>query len=134
MIFSPQFLEAVNGVLLIIFLGILICFLRYIIEGFRELGMKLGYRQRRGAIGFAVLVLGDTLIRGSVWFWRHLENHQMPIAHHKELLTATTAAGLLVAVWGGICILRHFAPDWMGAWPWIVTLSVAMAFGFGLAL
>lgn len=134
MILSPQFLEAVNGVLLAVHLAILLVFGRYIVEGLCEHGWHEGRRQRNAAIGIFTLVAGDALIRGCIWTLRHLQNNGRDSEALAMPGTIGTTIGVLICIIGGICVLRHFAPARLGPWPWIVTMVTALAFGIGMAL
>lgn len=135
MMLSPQFLEAVNGVMLVIYVGILIVFTHYILSGFAQCGWREGYHKRRAAIAVSTLFFGDLIIRGFIWTLRHLENNRGATSKtHLAVATVGTTVGVLICILGGICILRHFAPAKLGHWPSIITVTVALAFGIGLAL
>lgn len=130
---SPQFLEALNGVLLVVYLGIMAVFGRYVFEALFRLGLADGYKERKAAIAVSVLIFGDLIVRTCVWSVRHLENHYS--THPNQPLVATvTAVGAATCILGGVCILRHFAPRKYGHWPSIITVTVALAFGIGMAL
>lgn len=132
---TPQFLEAVNGVLLIIYLGILFIFSHYTISEMRVRGIVNGYRQRTAAISITMLLLGDFIIRACIWAVRHATNSYGWTSSKAEIVATVGATlGVLVCIVGGICILRHFAPKKWGAWPSIITIGVALLFGIGMAL
>jgi hypothetical protein len=132
---SPQFLEAVNGVLLVVYVAILFFFGRYIVEGIRRYGWLEGRHHRRAAIAVSTLILGDTVIRAFIWTLRHVENTRGASSKaHLAIATIGTTAGVLICIVGGVCILRHFAPAKLGHWPSIVTIALALAFGIGMVL
>lgn len=132
---TPQFLEAVNGVLLVIYLSILFFFGKYIYGGIREMGWKVGRRQRRGAISVSVLLIGDFLILLSIWVVRHMQNsHGWSSQNSETVATVGTTVGVVFAIVGGVCILRSFAPVRLGEWPSVLTVLIAIAFGVGMAL
>lgn len=126
MTMSPQFLEAMNGFLLVDLLAIVWLFFRYIAQGFYEYGWHSGRRQRAAAIGVFTLILGDFIIRLSVWTWRHVINTSGSIDRDLEaILNFGTTFGVAVAAIGGACIIRYFSPARWGEWPWILVTAVA---------
>lgn len=126
---SPEFLEAMNGALFVIFLALLFVFARYIASGIRQHGLRRGLQVRRAAVCMVVLIGGDAMIRGSVWAWRHYE---MPVDDPR--LVVAVATGVAVCTFGGLCGLRHFSPREWGHWAWSVPLAAALAFGIGMAM
>jgi hypothetical protein len=134
MTLSPYFLEALNGFLLVQFFFIMWLFARYIIQGVYTYGWTEGRRQRAAAIGVFTLVTGDFIIRLSVWLWRHGVNTDNPPGPAGEvLLTAGTAVGVVIAAFGGACILRYFSPSRWGEWPWITVTIAAFTFSIVMA-
>ena len=134
---SPQVLEAINGTLLIIFVGLEFCFVRYIgIELHRQV-KQFGWRQgligtynvRSAAIAMFLLIGGDSVLRGHVWAWRHYG-----LASTHPLLNVGLLCGVAICILGGTCALRHFAPAAWGRWPWIAIPLAGLMFGIGMAM
>ena len=133
-VLPPQFLEAINGVLLIIYAGILLIFLNYIWEGIKEYGWSEGYARRKAAIAITTFIFGDLLVRACIWSIRHMQNHYgWPPQSWGSVATVMSTLGAVICLVGSVCILRHFAPRKYGSWPSIVIISTALLFGIGLA-
>lgn len=128
---TPQILEAINGTLLVIFLGLIFFFVRYIALEFMRpnLTWAQARRNRAAAISMLMMFLGEALIRGHVWAWRHFE-----LGESNRIINAGVAAGVVVCIVGGVCALRHFAPDSWGNAPWIMVPLIGLAFGIGMAM
>lgn len=133
---APQFLAAVNGTLCILLISILIIFIIYIFrelihkiktQGFLE-GLRIGYQNRTAAISCFVFFSGDLIIRTTVWWRRQAESDD------NTLMVLATTIGVIICIFGAVCILRHFAPRKDTNWTWIVTVAIALAFGIGTAL
>lgn len=131
---NGHFLEALNGTLMVLLIGLMLLFGRYIVIELVRAGWAPGRRNRTAAISVFTFLLGDFIIRTNIWLWRHLENRQMDIAPYKDALLIGTVVGAVVSIFGGICIARHFAPDRWKQWPWIIITTAALAFGIGAAL
>lgn len=152
---SPQFLEAINGILIVVLLSIVTVFAIYTLDCiFKEMrrcrtywpddplrgylyGLKTGYLQRRAAISCMIFFSGDLLIRIAIWSFRHIQNKGMKPP--EKFATMLTTIGVIICIIGGVCILRHFAPrttlnGFSSYWPIIVMLVSALLFGIGLAI
>jgi hypothetical protein len=132
---SAQFLEAVNGVLTVIYIGILLVFGHYIYGGFKKFGVVRGYQQRTAAIGISILILGEMIIRCSVWIVRHLQNQYGWEGDAGWILvTWGTTTGVLICIVGGSCTLRHFGPKKHGYLIQGVIILTALIMGIGLSI
>lgn len=134
---TAQFLEAINGTLLGIFLGLMFFFVRYIgIEyckqrrrhGYWDAVVESYYR-RRAAIAMLLLIAGDTIIRGNVWAWRHFD-----LSDKNPIISNGVTVGVVLCIIGGTCALRHFSPESWGRAPWVLIPLISMVFGVGMAL
>lgn len=137
MFLSAEFLEAVNGCLLIIYLGVILFFIRYIVRCLvnEPCPFWKWYDQVSGAIAITTMVIGDFLIRGPVWLLRHLHNsEQASIAGALEpAMTWTVLIGAILAIVGGVCIVREFASErFKFAAPLILAIA-SLVFGIGMA-
>lgn len=128
---TPQLLEAINGTLLVIFLGLVFFFSRYILLEFMKpyLTWRQARRNRAAAISMLILLTGEALIRGHVWAWRHYG-----LTENNVAINAGIAIGVVICIVGGVCALRHFAPDSWGHWPWVMIPLIGVIFGVGMAL
>lgn len=128
---TPRFLEAINGTLMVIFLGLVFFFSRYIILEFMRPGIswRQARRNRAAAISMLMVLTGESLIRASVWSWQHLH-----LATNNVSASVGVAIGVVICIVGGVCALRHFAPDSWGNAPWILIPLIGLAFGIGMAL
>lgn len=128
---TPQFLEAINGTLLVIFLGLVFFFARYIVLEFMRKGIswRQARRNRAAAIAILMVLTGDSMIRASIWSWQHLR-----LAADNVMASLGVATGVVICIVGGVCALRHFAPDSWGNWPWVMIPLIGLTFGIGMAL
>jgi hypothetical protein len=150
MTISSEFLEAVNGTQFIMYVGVALIFIQYIAMGFiasihNEFefyksptallnGVREGYSTRKAAIGFLIFVLGDTLIRGSIWFMRHKLNDGEPIGKGDTgIFTLLILTGAIIVIIGSICILRNISPAKWKHWPAVIITATALIFGIGFA-
>jgi hypothetical protein len=121
-IMTPTFLEGLNGTLFVLLIFACFMFGIYIA---REM-IENGYQRTRlqAAISIVVFFTGEAVIRGWVWYWRHLENRSADISwmdHHPALLV-----GLFIQILGVICVIRVFAPDSWGRNIWFVSSLFAV--------
>jgi protein-S-isoprenylcysteine O-methyltransferase Ste14 len=128
---TPQLLEAINGTLLVIFLGLDFFFARYILLEFLRpnISWRQARRNRTAAIAVLMVLIGETLIRGSVWGWRHFN-----AGEDNFIVNLGVSIGVVISIVGGVCALRHFAPDSWGNAPWILIPIIGLVFGIGMAL
>lgn len=139
MALSGRFLEVVNGVLLVIYLGIIWFFYRHVIDrawSYRSMPFRafLAQPDVEGALAVLMFTVGATLIRGPVWWLRHLENHGYSGAALQDTMTVLICIGLTLNVIGGIWIIRAFSPQRCG-WSGPAALTAAaLVFGVGFAL
>ena len=126
MMLPGKVLEWVNGYLFIVCLGLTAFYWSYLLRRWRA-----GYRYNELKIGLAmwVYVLGDTIIRAPVWYFRHLDNGGQPITRaQSDLFWEIATIGAVFAIIGGLCALRVSAPERMGWWPWVGTAVLALCF------
>jgi hypothetical protein len=119
---TPKFFEAMNGTLFVLLLFAVVMFGVYsvremIINGFSRTRLQ-------ASIACGVTFLGDAVIRGWVWYWRHLENAGVSndwMEHHPTLVV-----GLVFEILGIICVIRVFAPDRWGRNMWVISTLVSI--------
>lgn len=138
MVLSAQFLEAVNGCLLVIYLGVLLFFVRYMTRCWttgRRRTLCGWYEEVSGAIAISTLVLGDLLIRGPVWLLRHLHNtNRATLAVTWEpFMTWVVLIGVTLGIVGGVCIVREFSSPRLKFVAPLILAILALAFGIGMA-
>lgn len=126
---TPQLLEAINGTLLVIFLALVGFFGRYIIMEFERVHWRQARRNRAAAISMLMVFVGESLIRGGVWAWRHFD-----LNYDNRAINTVVSIGVLISIVGGVCALRHFAPRSWGHAPWILIPLIGLAFGVGMAM
>ena len=128
---TSRFLEGMNGTLFALVAFACIMFGVYIAREVKRNGFSRTRLQ--GAISIFVFMVGEGVIRGWVWYWRHTENRGGDV----EWMTRnpTLAVGAAIQIIGVICIIRVFAPDHWGRNMWIMTtfLSVVVATMFMFA-
>lgn len=124
-LFNVRVLEVVNGTLALICLAALVVFGSYIVGRIRsdmeEGGLSL-------AVAFFTFILGDAIIRGTVWVQYRATNWGYRIAW--ESLAPFIVLGALISIIGGACVIRVLVPQrrpWHG-YLW-ATLVVVVALG-----
>lgn len=134
---SPQFLEAINGAAFVIYVGVLLFFVKYIVAVWtsgKRRTLRGWYEEVAGAIAIIVLVLGDALIRGPVWFLRHMANDGRDVTSVVAPATIVIIAGATLVIVGGVCIVRQFAPKRCEIIAPMLLALCALVFGIGMAL
>jgi hypothetical protein len=146
---SPQFLEAMNGMRLILCASLIFLFGRYIwIEFARQMekaewasvramffpagfqdAVTCTWHSRRAAIAMFVLLSGEGTIALAVWSWRHFE-----LSQQNQFVILGATAGIMLFIMGSSCAIRAFAPERWHRWrPWYaipfcgLIVSVALA-------
>lgn len=119
---TPRFLEGMNGSLANLLLFGSVMFTIYAV---REI-MLNGFARKRleAAIAILVLIFGDAVIRGWLWLWRYLENRGQDVTWMKD--HPVLVVGVLVEMFGIICVIRVFAPDAWGRNVWAISTMVAI--------
>lgn len=120
---TARFLEGMNGTIFMLLLFGCFMFGLYISRQIRESGFK---RMRlQAGISIFVLIAGEAIERGWVWYWRHLQNGGQPadwMVNNPVLM-----AGAFIETLGIICVIRVFAPDHWGKNIWIGSAIFAVA-------
>lgn len=125
---TPKFLEAMNGTLFVLVLFAATLFAVFIVGEI----VKNGFRRStlRYSISIFVFLVGEGIIRGWVWWWRHLQNIGADVRWmdgHPML-----SIGAFTQILGVICIIRVFAPDGFGSYAWVgsALLAAGVVLGF----
>jgi hypothetical protein len=118
---TPRFLEALNGTLFNLLLFGSFMFGVYMLREIRMNGFQRARLQ--AAISIFVLISGEAVIRGWIWYWRHLDNTGQPVGWMSN--HPTLVLGAAWEIIGIICVIRVFAPDTWGRNVWVVTTLVA---------
>lgn len=135
MILPGAFFEAINGILAVMFAWVIAWFLYDVISVFRIYGLRRSfYEEAAASIACLIAFAGDLLIRGAVWWLRHLDNDGLATQATRGLSLSVVAVGLLVSIVGCACIIRHLAPNQLGTWPWLLAVATALALGIGFAI
>ena len=130
----PTFLEFINGTLLVLFLWVMFWFGYDIYNVKKEIGdWREAYDESAASIACFVAFFGDSIIRGSVWYYRHLENAGVAVKDLEKITTLSIAVGVVISIFGCGCIIHHLAPTALGRAPWAIAIGTALVFGLGLA-
>lgn len=109
-IISASFLEARNGILLIVLGAMLLFAIQYVREGYRELGLAVLVEPRFLAAKAWIVFLsgnfGSTLI---FWWVRHAQAHNYPDFLGSWAVVLTTFM-MLITIAGGMCWIRVTMP------------------------
>lgn len=131
----PIFLEFINGTLLVLFVWVVFWFGYDIYSVSRTVGSwRRTYEESAASIACLVAFTGDSIIRGSVWYYRHLQNDGVDVNELEKITTLSISVGVVIAIFGCGCIIHHLAPPSLGRLPWAIAVLTALAFGIGLAL
>lgn len=130
------FMEAINGVLTIIYVVLFVTLIRYLFKKYLVFGWKIkNYEETALAIGIAVSTLGVILFRAPIWVARHMENTQWATGlDHKFWVVPMVAFGTLACAVGGLCIIRIMSPPEHSERIWFFTLFFALVVAVGMAL
>lgn len=139
-----RLLEFINGVHFVVCAGLVIFLAAYMARKCLTRGFKITPELKLGW-ALTIFATGDTIIRGTVWYSRHLANQILAGspgdvaavvngAVWPGTFTAITAAGTILGCWGGLCALRVVTPRESGEWPWLLVLTVALFGSMILAL
>jgi hypothetical protein len=126
-----RFLEFVNGFLFIVCLGLIASYIGYVWRKYRRSGkwgdIDLG-------IALLLFVIGDATIREPVWYYRHLDNHGIPVSSAQiSLFWFIVAIGTIIASVGGLLSIKLQSPYYMQPWSWLLTLVAAFGFAVGMS-
>jgi hypothetical protein len=127
---TPRFLEGMNGTLFLLVVFACVMFGIYIVREIRRNGFQRTRLQ--GAISIFAFMIGEAMIRGWIWYWRHTENSGGNVEW--MLFNPILAVGAFVQILGVICVIRVFAPDQWGRNMWVVTSFLAVTLGLVFAL
>ena len=120
---TARFLEGMNGTLFVLLVFGCFMFGLYIARQIRESGFA---RMRlQAAISIFVLIFGEAIERGWVWYWRHLQNAGQ--AADWMINNPALMAGAFIEILGIVCVIRVFAPDHWGRNIWIGSIVFAIA-------
>jgi hypothetical protein len=125
---SPGLLEIVNGTWFVLGLCLLFVFGRYLMD------IGLDFRRQRVQAAGAIFVyfLGESVVRGWTWWWRHKLNHGAAVdwmGWSQVLLGAS-----LLAAMGALAMIRVFTPPGCGHRTWIMSGFIAAAMALALAI
>lgn len=87
-----------------------------------------GYEFARPAIAINVLILGDMIIRGTLWIIRHAINSDIPLSSPDVGPTYwLVLLGGLISIVGVACCIRVFSPYEWGDKPFYISVGLALA-------
>lgn len=134
MILPPDFFEAINGILGVMFLCVAFWFAYDIFTVYRWYGPgRRFYEEAAASIGCLILFVGEFIIRMTVWWIRYESNNNGVVPkEHQQIAWMIVSLGVIISIIGCACIIRHLAPDHLGRWPWLLAVVMALAFGVGM--
>lgn len=133
-----QLLEVINGIATPLFLFLTIFIVLRIAARAREYGWRFRsfYPAIDAQLAILTIVVGDLLIRSTIWFSRYMVSHQ----HWQEIEASTGSAiglimfGTILLIVGVLCFIRIVTIERTGNWLWISIGVFSIAFGFGMTL
>lgn len=130
--FSSKFFEALNGTFFVAFCCLLVIFGRFIYELWSDHhGHPHRFRSEAApAIAIVVVILGDAIIRGSVWVPRWIMNHRVgDVAPYENQFVTAITVGAFIGLWGAWCCARVYGSKSDAT----VTVVLSLAVGLGMA-
>ena len=132
---SGRLFEVVNGALFFAFLYLTLkVFGPFLFGLWRE---KSGYKYRWDAfhrdggpaIALVILLLGDSIVRGLVWYQRWTFDHQFNGVAPSPFV-GTVIVGVMVALAGAWCIARVYGNHQDGLMAIVISIGLAMALAY----
>lgn len=124
---SSHVLEAVNGAWFVLASCLLAIFLRYIAFELRRSLAPWRVVWRRddlfAAGALAIYFLGESIVRGWTWWWRHQINNGVDVTWMRDY--PLLPFGATVAIVGGLFLVRAFTPAGCGHRAWLLTGAAA---------
>lgn len=128
-----ELLEFINAYLLVIYVSMALIVALYIRRTLRNTSQPtwrslLTWPELKFAMSIFLLVAGDAMIRGPVWWWRHVVNHGGDGAPLYSSTLYVTTVGMVICAWGGVCAIRVMSPKRWRQWPWVMAVTAGAAF------
>lgn len=126
---TSVFLEALNGLLFLLSATAVAVFGRYVAIEWYAAGCRFcGWPSKaRAAFGILIVFIGESIIRGWVWWWRNQLNDGEDVAWMTGY-PVLLVGGAISAI-GVLCVIRHFSPERWQNWAWLLSLLFALASG-----
>lgn len=126
---TSVFLEALNGVLFILSVAAVLVFGRYVALQMVCAGLwpRSWESKTKAAFGLLIVFSGEAIIRGWVWWWRHLLNEGEDVGWMTGY--PVLLIGAAVSATGILCVIRHFSPEAWQNKAWAFTLGLAIVAG-----
>jgi hypothetical protein len=131
-----QVLEFVNGSLFIVCVGMMLFIGWYLLARLTVYRFRvrpfIHSSETKLALALLVFALGDAVIRGPIWYWRHLLNHHGDSAATEmtDLFTFIVTDGAVLCLVSGIVVIRLMVSYKLGEWPWLAVAVLAIMFSF----
>lgn len=130
-----QVLEFINAFLLVVCFGMVMFISLYLLRRLSSnkyhIGSFIRSSEIKLAVALAIFAFGDTVIRGPVWYMRHLIVHGAPPDQPStSFFVFIMTIGTVMCCWGGVCAMRLMVPQRWGEWPWMLVTTVAFLFSY----
>ncbi len=133
-----QVLEFVNGSLFVVCVGMVLFIGWYLLARLTVYRFRvcpfLRSSETKLALALLVFALGDAIIRGPIWYWRHLINHHgdASATDMTDLFTFIITDGAVLCCLSGIVVIRLMVSYRWGEWPWLFVACAAAVLSFAL--
>ena len=126
---TSVFMEALNGLLFLLSATAVMVFGRYVLIEWQAAGHRFcGWPPKaRAAFGILIVFIGEAIIRGWVWYWRHQLNNGDDVSWMTGY-PVLLIGGAISAI-GILCVIRHFSPEAWQNKAWLLTLLFGLAAG-----
>ncbi len=129
---SPGLLEILNGTWFVLGLCLLFVFGRYLID----IGFDVRRERVKAAAAILVYFLGESVVRGWTWWWRHELNHGVAVDWMGWFLQVRLLTGSSLRRRGRRArgMIKVFTPPGCGHRTWIVRAAWSPPYHAALAL
>ena len=123
------FLHVTNGTVIILLASVLAVLILYVLEQKQLHGLTWRRCIADPTAGIALALpmigvkVGMLITRVAVWTWRHMGD--MPLGTLQRALVMT---GTIITALSLLSLIRVLSRARLGEWPWVATLSAALAY------
>jgi len=126
----PEFIEATNGILVIVLLIMIGFLINYLIYKYRCVGhIAFWYDECKAALALLLFLIGYEVINSTIWWLRHTANNGHDVTQHRTTVMTIITVGVVASIWGGMCWVRAITPFEISRKMWIALFGLAVGLG-----
>jgi hypothetical protein len=127
-------LEAVNGIMLILFGCMLLSAAAYFIQQLRSRTFATVYFESKASFAASILFFGLFARTAIIWWSRHLQDHGQQLGKLENYFTLALIVTAIPIIWGSVCWMNAVLPLRFGPMSWFFVTLGAVLFGIFMAL